>query len=207
MTIDYLQAPLATYLDRLASRDPVPGGGSAAALSLALSAGLLSMVAQFTIGKKRFANVEAEIKEILVKTKAIRQEAASLIEEDSRLYLKYRQAVAMAKEDPARPKALSDAIKDGNHLLERMAQLAEEALTLAKPLLEKGNPYLISDVACAASFARAAFEAAEVNILINLSSQPPDTETSRLRKTLEELAARVNTTSNLILAETRKRLV
>ena len=118
---DYLQNRLKDYLERLASKDPVPGGGSAGALSLSLAAALLSMVANFTIGKKRYLGFEAEAKEILNSTEAIRQEAAKLVEEYSVAYLQYRRAAEMDKEAPGRREALIAATRAGNKILTRIA--------------------------------------------------------------------------------------
>ncbi|MFH0797120.1 MAG: cyclodeaminase/cyclohydrolase family protein [Candidatus Omnitrophota bacterium] len=204
--IDYLQAPLEIYLSRLASGDPVPGGGSAAALVLSLSASLLSMVANFTIGKKRFAQFEPEAKEILERTESIRKESADLVEEDSRVYLKYRQAAAMDKADPNRTPALFQAVRDGNILLLKITGLTREVLQLAKPLLEKGNPYLVSDVACAAALVRSAYESAEMNILINFAGQPGLEEEAGIKEDLNRIREVVFSESGRILSETKRRL-
>jgi formiminotetrahydrofolate cyclodeaminase len=204
--IDYLQSPLKTYLERLASRDPVPGGGSVGALSLTLSAALLSMVANFTIGKKRYFGFEAEAKEILNNTETIRQEAAKLVEEDSVVYLQYRRAAEMDKEAPGRPEALIAATRAGNKILILIAELSRQVLKLAGPLLEKGNPYLLSDVACAASLARAAFEVAEINILINLSGGLNLPDEAKTKKDLNSLREEIISKSDAILTEAKKRL-
>lgn len=204
--IDYLQSPLKDYLERLASKDPVPGGGSAGALSLSLSAALLSMVANFTIGKKRYLGFEAEAKEILNSTEAIRQEAAKLVEEDSVAYLQYRRAAEMDKEAPGRREALIAATRAGNKILMLIAELSRQVLRLTGPLLEKGNPYLLSDVACAASLARTAFEVAEINILINLSGGLNLPDEAKIKKDLNSFREEIISKSNAILTEAKKRL-
>jgi len=204
--IEYLRDSLRTYLDRLASGDPVPGGGSAAALTLSLAAGLLSMTANFTIGKKRLAAFEAEAKKILEKTESVRRKAAELVEEDSRVYLQYRQAAALEKTDPNRAEALKEAVREGNRLLLEIAGLTKQLLPEAELLRQKGNPYLLSDVACAASLLRAAFESAEINVLINLSGQPDLPEADETRKTLQIMRESVLTEAERILAEVKQKL-
>lgn len=203
---DYLQGALKTYLERLASKDPVPGGGSAGALSLSLAAALLSMVANFTIGKKRYIGFEEEAKKILKDTETVRQEAAKLAEEDSVAYLQYRRAAEMDKEAPGRREALIAATLYGNKLLRRMAELSRQVLKLAGPLLEKGNSYLLSDVSCAASLARAAFEVAEINILINLSGGLNLPDETKIKSDLESLREEIISKSDAILTESKKRL-
>lgn len=204
--IDYLQNSLERYLARLASNDPVPGGGSAGALSLSLSAALLSMVANFTIGKKRYLGFESEAKKILNSTETIREKASRLVEEDSISYLQYRRAAEMAKEAPGRQEALIAATRSGNTILLLIAELSRQILKLAAPLLEKGNPYLLSDVACAASLARTAFEVAEINILINLSGGLNLPEEAKIKEDLHNLGTAVISESETILTEAKKRL-
>ena len=204
--IDYLRKPLKTYLARLASKDPVPGGGSAGALALSLASALLSMVANFTVGKKRYLGFEAEAKEILNSTENIRQEAAKLVEEDSIAYLQYRRAAEMDKEAPGRREALIAAIRAGNKILILITELSRRVLGLAGPLLKKGNPYLLSDVACAASLARAAFEVAEINILINLSGGLNLPDEAKIKKDLHALRTVIISESDQILIEVKRKL-
>ncbi len=203
---NYLKGSLKEYLERLASGEPVPGGGSAAALSLSLSAALLSMVAHFTIGKKRYASFDSEAREILQRSESIREEAQKMIEQDSVVYLEYRRAAAMEKGDPQRIGRMIAATRAGNKLLMRIAALSEEILKMADPLLKRGNPYLLSDVACAVGFARAAFDAAQVNVLINLSGEVPLPEKEELKKGLEVKKRSIGRQAENLWNECRERL-
>jgi formiminotetrahydrofolate cyclodeaminase len=87
-----------------------------------------------------------------------------------------------------------------------IAELSQQILRLAGPLLEKGNPYLLSDVACAASLARAAFEVAEINILINLSGGLNLPDEAKTKKDLNSLREEIISKSDAILTEAKKRL-
>ncbi len=206
MELNYLEGTLGAYLDRLASREPVPRGGSAAALSASLAAALLSMTANFTVGKKRFASVGDEVRTLLKRTEELRREAARLVEEDSRVYLAYRQAVALEKDDLERPAVLREALASGNELLFKIAEYSLEILKISGRLLEIGNPYLRSDVGCAAVLARAAVEAAEMNVLINLSGfSGVEKETAGQR--LKEIKSKADTMENRVLEETRCKLI
>jgi len=204
--IEYLRDSLRTYLDRLASGDPVPGGGSAAALALSLAAGLLSMTANFTIGKKRLAAFEAGAKRILEKTESVRRKAAELVEEDSRVYLQYRQAAALEKTSPNRSEALKQAVRESNRLLLEIAGLTKQLLPEAELLRQKGNPYLLSDVACATSLLKAAFESAEINVLINLSGQPDLPEAAETKSILKATREAAMAEAEYILSEIRRKL-
>ncbi|HNQ35996.1 MAG TPA: cyclodeaminase/cyclohydrolase family protein [bacterium] len=204
--IDYLENSLSTYLDRLAGNDPVPGGGSAAALSLGLGAALFSMSARFSLGRKKFAGFEAEARQILERSESIRRTASELVEADSRIYLDYRKAAARPREDPQRGPAMARAAGDGNQLLLSMIELAGALLELAEPLARKGNPYLISDVGCGVVLARGAWESARLNILINLAGQPDLPGGMELRRELETLTGRLDRQAQAILELVREKL-
>jgi len=128
------------------------------------------------------------------------------VEEDSVAYLQYRRAAEMDKEAPGRREALIAATRAGNKILTRIAELSRQILNLAKPLLEKGNPYLLSDIACAASLARTAFEVAEINILINLYGGLNLPDEAKIKKDLNSFREEIISKSDAILTETKKRL-
>lgn len=195
---DYLAAPLGKYLDRLAAAEPVPGGGSVAALAAALAAGLLSMTAGFTAGRPRFAAVDARMREILASAEEYRARGAAMVEADSAVYLEYRAAVALGRDDPERPAARRRALEKGNSLLLEIVALAREIVSLAGPLLEEGNPRLASDVACALHLARAAAGCAGASILANLSGLDAATA-GEAGKRLASLEAEIDREARLLL--------
>lgn len=149
------------YLEVLAQKTPVPGGGSAAALTGALGAALLSMAANYSIGKDHSQAVDQKLKAILKKTEAIRRRLSELIDLDARAYLKVvetRQA-SLAKKIRALKKAREVPIE--------VCQLSYKAVKLAPFLIAKGNQYLVSDVEGAVEMLMAAFNAAKANVEIN----------------------------------------
>lgn len=169
----YLEEPLRTYTDALASGAPTPGGGSAAALVGALGAALNSMVASFTVGREKFAAVEADAQRLLAKSEELRAALERLTQEDTEAYGRYSAASKMPRETEeqkaARTAAVQEALKAAAAVPREAAQAAMEVIAVAEELAEIGNPNLITDVGCAAKLAVAALECAALNVEINLA--------------------------------------
>jgi formiminotetrahydrofolate cyclodeaminase len=151
----------------LAAKESVPGGGGAAALVGALGVALGSMVGNFTTGKKRYADVEDDIRRMLADGEAIRLTLLELVEEDAAAFYPLSQAYGIPKEDPTRAQVLEDATKNACAApVEMMRQIAK-AIELLEEMGEKGSRMLLSDVGCGALLCRAALEAASLNVFVN----------------------------------------
>ncbi len=151
---------LSEYCDVLSQKVSVPGGGSAAALSAALGAALLSMVVNYSLGKKT-ADVDAKLKEILEESEALRRRFLELVDLDAEAYLEFvkaRKADEQTKEQ-ARKRACEVPLE--------VAKLCYQALDLAPYLVLEGNKYLISDVEVALELLGAAYKSAMFNVRIN----------------------------------------
>jgi len=169
----YLEEPLHVYLDALASGEPTPGGGSAAALVGALGAALNSMVANFTVGKEKFAAVEADVRTLLAQSEKLRAELQRLTQADTEAYGQYAAASKLPRssdeEKAARAAAMQQALRAAAEVPRAAAGAAHQVIKIAAELVDKGNPNLITDVGVAAKFALAAMECAELNVEINLA--------------------------------------
>ena len=168
---------LGDLLERLASSDPVPGGGSAAALAGSLSAALLSMVA--SLSESRATDDDATvIREVATAAGAARAELTTLASLDAAAY----DAVVRARRLPrdtdeqraTRSAEVDAAIHTATELPLRTARAAIALLGLAERLTPVGNPHAISDVGVAAHLAAAAVRSAVLNVRINLPSLPDD---------------------------------
>lgn len=192
---EFLGNPLQDYLDKLASKAPTPGGGSVAALVGALAAALLSMVANFTVGKEKFREVEPEVSEILASVEALRGELSELTEEDSRAYGKISAAYKLPKktqeEKAVRSQAIQSALKEAAQVPLKASIACHRVLELSRSLVDKGNPNLISDVGVAAVLAEAAFRSAALNVDMNAASIKDEQFVQGMAKELEPLAAEV----------------
>ena len=163
--MEYKDRPLAEYLNDLAARKPAPGGGSAAALSAAIGASLMSMVANFTIGNPKYKAVEVEAKEILKKSEAARQALEKLIDEDVEAYGKLSKAMKNGAKDG---KMLDTAFKDALKPPLEICKIAADCLKLCSRLADIGNANLVTDTAIAAILLEGAFFSAKYNVYVNL---------------------------------------
>ena len=152
---------LAEYTRVLSLKVPAPGGGSAAALTAALGAALLSMVANYSLGKTSSRTNEQKIKASLKTSEQLRKRFLQLVDLDARAYLnvvKTRRA-APVKRAAARRKAAEVPLE--------ICKLCYKAVQLSPALVRYGNKHLISDVKVALELLLAAFNAARVNVEIN----------------------------------------
>ena len=158
------------FLNLLAAKESVPGGGGAAALVGALAAALCSMVGNFTSGKKTYAAVEDDIQRMLGEAEVVRVRLLELVEEDAAAFAPLAEAYGIPKDDPTRAEVLEAATKGACAApVEMMRQIAH-AIELLEEMGQKGSRLLISDVGCGALLARAALEAAAMNVFINTKS-------------------------------------
>jgi formiminotetrahydrofolate cyclodeaminase len=165
---------LATFLDQLASSAPTPGGGSVAALCGALSAALSSMVANLTLGREKYRDVEPEVRLALERAEQLRSRFLELIDEDITAYgalsAAYRLPKSTAEEQATRSSQIQAALTGAAEAPLRMVEQARQALELCQTLASIGNPNVISDVGVAAITAYATLESGELNVLINLKT-------------------------------------
>ena len=178
---------LNNYLDKLASRSPVPGGGSAAALLGALAAALASMTANFTLGKPKYKKVEKSITKILKKAENLRERLSQLAEEDSIVYTEVSQAYRLRPEGKERDKVVSKALRQASKVPFEVVGLSFQLLKLNEELASKGNRNLISDVGVSVIFSLAALETAILNVEINLSGIKDKEFAAKKRKVLQSL--------------------
>ncbi|HOF87950.1 MAG TPA: cyclodeaminase/cyclohydrolase family protein [Armatimonadota bacterium] len=170
----FLTESVQQYLDALASGEPTPGGGSAAALSGALGAALLGMSARFTVGREKYAAFAPAAQAVLDEADALRPTLEALVDEDAVAYGAYRAAAAMPKgtdaEKATRRAAVQDATKASARVPMATCRSSYRLLELAPTLAEHCNPYLVSDVVVATHLALSAFRSALINVRMNLGS-------------------------------------
>ena len=159
------------FLDQLASSAATPGGGSAAAILGGMGAALVSMVCNLTIGKKKYADVEDDMKEILAKAEDLRHRMTAMIQDDVRAFDTVMGAYGMPKETDdekaVRSAAIQDALKMATEVPIRCCHLAREVIDLSLIASEKGNINVISDAGVGVLSAYAALRSAALNVYIN----------------------------------------
>jgi len=169
---DFMKLNCDEFLERLASKEPVPGGGGAAALGGAIGAALTSMVANLTVGKEKFLSVEGEMIRLAAASKYLRKELLQLVQEDASVFEAFMKCYKMPKatdlEKELRQIKIQEAAKMAAEIPLKIGEKALAVLLLAAEAAELGNPAVITD-AVAALMARAAVRSAVYNVKINLN--------------------------------------
>jgi glutamate formiminotransferase/formiminotetrahydrofolate cyclodeaminase len=185
------------FLDALASKAATPGGGSASAYSGAAAAGLVSMVARLTIGKKNYMEVESKIQTILTQAEALRNDLTQSIQLDESAFNGVMAAYKLSKDTPEqqeiRQKAIEQAILLATQVPIGVAHKSLRVLELAEQIIQFGNVTALSDGATGAALARAAISGAGYNIRINVKDLPPNLANTYLSEltVIEQHAAEI----------------
>jgi formiminotetrahydrofolate cyclodeaminase len=181
------------YLAKTACGDPVPGGGSSAALNAALAAALVEMVANLTIGRKGFEAVDVEMRAVVEKAAGLRSKLTADVDRDSNSYAQVLKAFQMPKatesEKAERSRAVQDAFKQAALVPLGVARDAVAIMDLGRAVISKGNPNAASDGAAGVLAARMAARTAVYNVRINLGSIKDKAFISELRREAERLEA------------------
>jgi formiminotetrahydrofolate cyclodeaminase len=167
------KATLKGFLDELASSSPAPGGGSVAALAGALGAALTSMVCNLTIGKKKYADVDGEMKKIVRQSEELRERFTILIEKDTEAFNKVMEAFSLPKDNDAqkalRNAAIEAATKEATMVPLEVMKHCIDAMALAQNVAASGNKNSVTDAGVSALMLHAACESAALNVRINLN--------------------------------------
>ncbi|SEG65692.1 Formiminotetrahydrofolate cyclodeaminase [Actinacidiphila yanglinensis] len=195
------------YLERLAAREPAPGGGAAAALHAAQGAALVAMVARYTTGEKYAAHAE-QVAAITAGADELRSRALALVQEDARAFTAVTEAYKLPRADDeqkaARSRAIADALAGAARPPAEVIAVAARVVELAEQILPFGNPNVVTDVAAATEAARAAATTARVNVEINLGGIKDDAVRAELAAALtgvEALAARARAVTEAVRKE------
>lgn len=190
--MDFKKQTLENFVNVLKSSEPVPGGGSAAALSGALGAALLSMVGEITMGKKKPED-KTPIENALAVVLPLVDKFLDLIEEDAEAFDAVMVAFRMPKETDEEQAERSRAIEAATIVAADVplvtARTALEAARAAKDLAEFGSKSAISDVACGVLMLESAFKGAIYNVKINVPGISDEEVVKRLENEVDELSA------------------
>lgn len=166
--------PIEQFLAELASSDPTPGGGSAAAIMGAMGAALISMVCNLTIGKKPYEAFDDELKTVLEQAEALRERLTDMIQADveafDRVMGVYRMPKKTDEEKAARSDAIQAALKAATDVPLDCARASAEVIRLSRTVAEKGNLNVVSDAGVAVLAGYAALKSAALNVYINVGS-------------------------------------
>lgn len=165
---------LDNFIDRLASGSPTPGGGSAAALAGAAGAALVAMVARLTVGKKRYAEVEPQMQQIVQQAEALRARLTALVQEDADAFGKVSAAYQLPKstdeEQIARAAAIQAGMQAASLTPLETARACAAVVALAEQVVTHGNVNARTDGGVGALLAHAGLQGAAWNVEVNLQS-------------------------------------
>lgn len=182
------------FVDALSSKKAVPGGGGAAAIVGSIGMALGSMVCNLTIGKKKYAEHEDVIKDILLKANKIEKDLLDMIDKDAECFLPLSKAYGLPKSTPEEIKIKEETIENALKLACEVpidiVKTCYEAIKLHEELVDKGSKLALSDVGVGIQCLRAALLSGQLNVLININSIKDEEYVKNIRSEIDELVSK-----------------
>ena len=179
------------FLDVLSSKEPVPGGGGASALAGALGNALGQMVANLTIGKKKYALVEDEIKELAERMKGIQGQFTALADQDAKVFAPLAKCYSLPsgteEEKAYKAEVMEARLLDASLVPMEIMEKASEMLEIMDILADKGSRMAVSDVGVGVQFIRTALLGAVMNVYINTKSMKNREKAEEMNEKAERL--------------------
>ncbi len=179
------------FLDVLSSKEPVPGGGGASALAGALGNALGQMVANLTIGKKKYALVEDEIKELAERMKGIQGQFTALADQDAKVFAPLAKCYSLPsgteEEKAYKAEVMEARLLDASLVPMEIMEKAWEMLEIMDILADKGSRMAVSDVGVGVQFIRTALLGAVMNVYINTKSMKNREKAEEMNEKAERL--------------------
>lgn len=179
------------FVDVLASKSAVPGGGGAAALTGAIGIALGSMVCNLTIGKKKYAEHEESVKSILEKARSLEKDLIGMIDEDAECFLPLSKAYGLPsstdEEKKIKSETMENALKKACEVPIKIVKACYESIKLHEDLVDKGSRLAISDIGVGVQCIRAAILSGQLNVLININSIKDEKYVNEVRNEINSL--------------------
>lgn len=198
------------FVDVLASKSPVPGGGGASALVGALGTALGNMVGSLTVGKKKYADVEADIIVLKEKADALQKDFLRLVEEDAKVFEPLSKAYGMPKETEEekaeKARVMELALKEACSVPMEIMRKCCEAIDIIEEFAAKGSLIALSDAGVGAAFCRAALLGASLNVFINTKSMTNREYAESLNKEANEMISTYSAKAEAVFNNVNERL-
>lgn len=179
------------FIEVLASKAAVPGGGGAAALAGAIGMALGSMVCNLTTGKKKYAQYEETIQEILAKASKLEEELLSMIDKDAEGFYPLSKAYGLPtstdEEKKYKAETMEKCLKVACEVPMNIVRLCFDSIKLHEELVDKGSKLAISDVGCGVQCLRAAILSGQLNVIINVNSMKDREYAEKIEKECNQL--------------------
>ncbi len=178
---------LQQFSDELASASSTPGGGGASALAGALAASLGSMVGSLTLGKKKYAGVQEEIKQLMEQSESLRLLLLEDIKEDAIAFEPLSKAYGLPKDTPDRDAILEECLRQAADAPYQIMVHVAQVITLLERYGETGSKLVISDAATGAALAYGALLGASINVRVNTRLMKDKEYATQLNQKVEQL--------------------
>lgn len=165
-----LNKSVTEFTEALASKAAVPGGGGASALVGAIGIALGDMVGELTVGKKKYADVEEDVKALMARAQELRVRLLSCVNKDAEAFEPLSRAYGIPKDDPTRDEVMEKCLRDAAAAPLEILDLCCEAIDLQREFAAKGSVLAISDAATGVVFCWSAMYGAAVNVKVNTKS-------------------------------------
>ena len=185
-----IDTTVADFTKELASSAPVPGGGGASALAAAIGISLGDMVGELTVGKKKYADVEEDVRRLMERSQALRIRFLELVDADAEAFAPLAKAYGIPKEDPHRSQIMEEALRTACSVPMDIMRACAEAIDIIGEFAAKGSKLAISDAGCGAILCKAAMQAASLNVFINTKSMQDRDFAASLEEETDALLAK-----------------
>ena len=174
------------FIDTLASKAPVPGGGGASALVGAIGVALGSMVGNLTTGKKKYADVEEDIQSLLKQSDALTKRMSALVQADAEVFEPLSKAYGLPsnteEEKQEKERVLQEVLVQATQVPLQIAECCLEGIKILDQYAKKGSRLVVSDAGVGVIFSKSALQGAKLNVLINLKLM----KNEKLKKEISE---------------------
>lgn len=194
------------FVNVLASKAPVPGGGGASALVGAVGIALGTMVGNLTVGKKKYADVEADIYGLMDKAYAIQKDLLRLIDDDAYVFEPLSKAYGVPKDHPYRDEIMENALRTACSVPLDIMRACAKAIEIHEEYAAKGSALAISDVGVGVICCKAALLGANLNVMINTKAMKDRTNATRIEKEANALVEKYSALADNIYESVVTRL-
>jgi formiminotetrahydrofolate cyclodeaminase len=185
-----LEKSVTEFTELLASKAPVPGGGGASALVGAIGIALGDMVGELTVGKKKYADVEEDVKALMAKAQDLRVRLLACVNKDAEAFEPLSRAYGIPKDDPSRDGIMEKCLRDAAAAPLEILDLCCEAIELQREFADKGSVLAVSDAATGVVFCWSAMYGAAVNVKVNTKAMKDKEYAAKINAHVDEQMAR-----------------
>ncbi|MDR2908953.1 MAG: cyclodeaminase/cyclohydrolase family protein [Oscillospiraceae bacterium] len=197
------------FIEVLASKEPVPGGGGAAALVGAIGTALGNMVGSLTLGKKKYADVQDDIVALKEKAGALQKEFIALMQKDAEVFEPLSRAYGMPRdteeEKAQKAQIMEEALTACCEVPLAIMRCCASAIELQEEFARKGTAIAVSDAGCGAICCKAALQAASLNVFINTKAMANRERAERYNKEAGDILCEYTAMADRVFTEVAAR--